>query len=261
LGLGDEPQQDESEYVFPECCGGNSVCAPSEAIADEDEDRFIQESCSDDNELCVPKNMALDPLGYGVDLTHCESWGGGEGRCLSECLVDVIGVAATLKPDSNGYEDGCEPGSLCAPCYDPVTGDLTDACTEAGDAPTEPAYQFQKCCPQGEAGTRGTCIPSALVPSGDRSRLEDDHAVDDVCDVEGQLDEDFLCVPTELAIDPDLELPSNCEVTVVLIVLPVTLPGLCMPDCFSTRDPNALQGDCVNPDEECLPCSLGAPCE
>ncbi len=251
LGGGDEPQQDKSEYVFPECCGGNSVCAPLEAIADDDEHRFNKETCSDDNELCVPKNIALDPLGYGADQIHCESWGGGEGRCLSECLNDVIEVAATLKPDSDGYEDGCESGSLCAPCYDPVTGDLTDACTEAGDAPTESPYQFQKCCPQDEI-TRGTCIPSALVPPGDRSRLEDDNAADEVCDVEGQLDEDFLCVPTELAIDPDLELPSDCSSIGA---------GLCMANCFSTLNPGILHGDCADPNDDCLPCLFGAPCE
>lgn len=255
--LGDDvgPQQDKSEYVFPECCGGNSVCTPLEAILDDQEDRFIKEYCSDDNELCVPKNIALDPLGYGVDQVHCESWGGGEGRCLSQCLREVIDAAASLKSDSAGYEDGCEPGSLCVPCYEPITGDITDACTQAGDAPTEPAYKFQRCCPQ-DANTRGTCIPSALVPENDQDSLLTDHAPEDVCDVEGQIDEDFLCVPDELAIDPDLALPSNCTVRIIF-----DFPGLCMADCFSTEDADALQGNCANSDDDCLPCLAGAPCE
>jgi len=229
-----------------------------EAIPDEYEDLLYRESC-DEDELCVPKHVGMNPTGFGADLVHCESWGGGEGRCLSICMRAVMDVMTMLKPDSEDYEDGCEFGFMCAPCVNPITGETTGACTLAGDAPTEPSYQFQKCCLQGEI-SRGTCVPGALVPEATLESLLVDLAPEDVCDVEGQIDEDFVCAPTELAIDPDLIQPSNC-----LVTLPFygELEGLCLADCFKPEEHSSrdLQGNCEDTNDECLPCDLGAPCE
>ncbi|MBN1654768.1 MAG: hypothetical protein JXA30_13435 [Deltaproteobacteria bacterium] len=265
IGGGDAPQQDYNEYIFPECCGGNSVCAPPEAVADDKEVRFNRDTCGESEELCVPKNIALDPTGYGATQTHCTSWGGGEGRCVAACVNDVIEVAATLKQDiPDLYEDGCDTGSLCVPCYDPLTGLSTGACTEAGDSPTQqPPYRFPGCCLQDEI-SRGTCIPSALVPDDKEESLIDDNADENDCVVDGQIDEDFLCVPNELTSDPNLLFPSDCVVTRLVINLDDPVPGLCMAACFSPVPPRWIEGTCEGEYDECLPCELygepAAPC-
>jgi hypothetical protein len=251
----DQPEYDPPTYIFPECCGDVSVCTPKEAIADDMEGNFEQGSCSDSNELCVPKNIALDPTGYGASQPHCQSWGGGEGRCLSTCLPAVAAVADTLKQDGDDYEDGCDEGSLCVPCYDPVTGEMNeDVCNAPGDTLPQTAYRFPRCCLQ-SGNPRGTCIPIALISQDDQNSLSQDNASDSCSDV-GPIQEDFLCVPSEFAANSD-PVASDCTST-------LGGAGLCMADCFSTLPSGWLQGTCenkaTNNNDDCLPCSGGAPC-
>jgi len=154
---GDEPG--DPAYEFPTCCDNGmgtdlGTCVPTALVSSEQASLLGRDSCASGN-LCAPTelaNSAYTPM-------SCDSWGGGEGRCLPSCLPDIAVQADRLT------RGACAQGELCAPCFDPVTGVATGSCAIEGDMPAEPAYTFPTCCSSGAAGNLGTCVPSALVSS------------------------------------------------------------------------------------------------
>lgn len=72
------------------------------------------------NNLCVPITLT-GSLGKAL-LTKCKSINGAEGRCTSAC-VPIVAEQAAILP-----KDVCTGNDLCAPCFDPRTGDDTLAC-------------------------------------------------------------------------------------------------------------------------------------
>lgn len=73
-----------------------------------------------------------------------------EGRCLPTFFAKDNPLAARLQQST------CGSGELCAPCYDPLTGDSAGSCELQGDAPTEPAPEpFAEC-----ADGHGYCVPA-----------------------------------------------------------------------------------------------------
>jgi hypothetical protein len=183
-----DPGPQQGAFTFPECCGGVSVCIPTELIPAADLELLGRDTCEDPNDRCIPRELT-EPDGHVP--TSCKSWNDAEGRCLPACLPDVAEQADRLR------RDVCPKGYLCAPCYDPVTGERTSACDVSVDpGPQDPPYTFPGCC-----DGRGVCTPEAAIPADDREQL-------------GQMDcatSGDLCVPREVAEDPDGYIPEFCR--------------------------------------------------
>jgi len=98
-----------------------------------------------------------------IKVKTCASIGGNEGRCMSTCLAEVGKQAGSLP---KGPSAGCAEDEACLPCFDPLTGKPTGACTSlpCDKGPTKPPKTFPKCC-----GGIGTCIPLEQIPPRTRT--------------------------------------------------------------------------------------------
>jgi hypothetical protein len=130
----------------------------------------------------------------------------------------------------------CAEGELCAPCFDPITGDPTAACTLPGDTgPSEPAVRFDGCCE--DASLPGLCVPAALLPSGGPALPRATCA-----------SENAVCAPRPFVEQPDGQLPACTSL--------LTHDGRCVPDCYvgSSQALALGRGSCASADT-CVPCS------
>lgn len=154
---------------------------------------------------------------------------------MPSCLPEVAARKDNLLRSS------CGPSALCVPCYDPLTGEDTNACRVGKDAPSEPAGTFETCCGAG-AQARGRCVPQPLllqsVPPEGLSQLGQDR-----CSQTNN-----LCVPSAwLTNGPK---PSaTCRA-------PGDLEGRCLPSCLpqvASRAASLVQRSCDS-GELCVPC-------
>jgi hypothetical protein len=211
---------------FAECCDGHALCVPKTSVPEDQRSMLPTEGCKDSTDLCVPKAMAS-----GYDPKTCMSWGGAEGRCLSDCLPSV-----QQKKDKLG-KDVCSSGELCVPCFDPISGDSTGACAIDGDAPTHDAYKFATCCSDGASGTLGTCVPDALVSEDQRSMLGAD-----TCS-----EQKFLCAPADVAAGTYA--PDTCTSW-------RSAEGRCLPACLPAvaKKADKLSAADCGQGKLCVPC-------
>jgi hypothetical protein len=73
-----------------------------------------------------------------------------EGRCLPTFFAKENPLAARLQQST------CAPGELCAPCFDPLTGDSAGSCELQGDEPKQPPPTAFAECAEG----LGYCVPA-----------------------------------------------------------------------------------------------------
>jgi hypothetical protein len=146
----------------------NAHCIPDALVPPEQ--RGILAPCLGGG-FCTP-----DPIITSADHwvpPRCTSIAGAEGRCMSTCLPSVA-AQASLLPTA-----GCDAGTVCVPCFNPMAGDptaATGACSLACDAPTAPPVvlmcpwagpavmdpaRLPACSP---ACGGAHCLPKALVP-------------------------------------------------------------------------------------------------
>jgi hypothetical protein len=213
--------------VCPMCAGG-ARCVPASLIPAEYLDQLAD--CDDTNK-CVPDDF-IKTNGNFIPQ-KCTSVAGGEGRCLSQCLGPVAEQAALLP------QDICPEFQLCAPCYDPLTGEESGACSLSCDpGPTEPPVMLPKCC-----GGIGTCVPKALVPPAQADALPQDRCPMD--------QNDYVCAPDAFISDPNY-MPDAC---VTDTIIGGGEPGVCLPDCLITGWESFLIGQSSCPDDwSCAPC-------
>lgn len=231
---GDMPS--EPPVTFDRCCSDRGACVPTDLVPPDQQEQLGPDTCSGAGELCAPDNLA-DPE---FVPRSCASVGGGEGRCLPDCLPDVAEQADMLPQSS------CVAGELCAPCYDPISGEDTGACRLNGDAPTEPPYVFDECC---EGGAR--CVPSDVVPEAQQDQLSSEG-----CD-EGAGE---LCVPNVFVENPDWSPPSCDPGDSGSILASFSDDGRCMPECVpDVQDPPLgleFNQDICDDGFLCAPCTV-----
>lgn len=222
---GDAPT--EPPVTLDACCSGVGLCVPASLVPAEQQSLLGQDTCTEPDTLCAPNDL----LDTSSTPDPCRSVGDTEGRCLASCLPDVETQASLLPQDT------CADTHLCAPCYDPFSGDSTGTCEINGDAPTEPPSTFPTCCPT-DGTDRGTCVPESIVDPGTASSL-----------TQQECNTDWLCAPTEKALDPSFTFPA-CEAGLFG-------NGACLPDCFVTSSWAFLftQGTCGT-GERCVACSV-----
>ncbi|MFW6023645.1 MAG: hypothetical protein ACOC9O_02760 [Myxococcota bacterium] len=218
---GPEPT-DGGVDTFEECCDMRGSCVPTDAVPADQQDQLGTDTCSEPDTLCAPDDLA-DP---SFTPPTCDSIGDAEGRCLPDCLPDVQEQADRLPQAS------CQAGELCAPCYDPTTGEDTGACTLNGDEPSEPPPMTEACC-----DGRGTCLDPSVVPEEQQDQLGTDTCSEATA----------LCAPLELT-DPSFT-PPTCDSI-------GDAEGRCLPDCLpdvQERADQLPQASCEAGDL-CTPC-------
>jgi len=222
------------------CCGGLGLCLDTDLVPTANRGQLAMLECTS-HELCIPTVLAS-----GTPAT-CRALGAldAEGRCLPACLPEIADDASTLD------QGRCDPGYLCAPCFDPRTGAATGACSNNGDAPTEPPKTFPACC-----ADAGRCVPPRSAGSNATTLTMRDCA------------SGLLCAPAGAVVDPDGFSFPGCTIpakTVMLFGFPITVresPGACVPGCFmADRDRNLLRLlELLFPSGAGNPCDVGETC-
>jgi hypothetical protein len=191
--------------------------------------------CADAAYRCVP-DAFLTSGGDFIPAT-CRSVNDSEGRCLNRVLPEVAAQAELLPAAT------CGAGELCVPCFHPLDAQPTGSCELSCDTgPTEPARPLAACC-EGQA----TCVPTAAVPAGLQSNLEEGDCEDVQADA-------FLCVPNDLLAyqQGTGPAPPACAATGFLIG---DYTGVCLSDClsFGLQGIALARGNC-DADHTCAPC-------
>ncbi|MEY4583460.1 MAG: hypothetical protein RL701_8163 [Pseudomonadota bacterium] len=210
--------------LYPGCCEGSGLCVPNELISTSDRARLAPAGCDPAQAQCVPRAWTQEPRSIP---TTCNAYDGAEGRCLSACLVDVAGKKDQLRQDS------CAGSERCVPCFDPLDGHDTGACTQPGDAPKRPAVQFAKCC-----NDQGRCVPSATVASSERDQLAANS-----CSTP-----EHLCAPNDLLRSPR-PAPVKCHGL-------LGAEGRCASSCLRAvaSQPDRFVQDTCAANTTCVPC-------
>jgi hypothetical protein len=169
--------------MFPNCspvCDG-AHCIPAALVPQNQ--RALLASCNNGNGYCAPD--AIIATDNNLIPTTCTSIAGVEGRCVSTCIPSVAKQKDLLPTD------GCKPGQVCAPCYDPTSTNYTTptgACSLGCDMPQKPPTKLQ-CpynvppnpavinpgkfpdCTGGMCTRPAHCLPAALVPTAQQKLL------------------------------------------------------------------------------------------
>jgi hypothetical protein len=221
---------------FPQCATA-AHCMPTNLL----DAASLAELAACSGGRCVP-DVFIKSAGRYIPKT-CSSVGGGEGRCL-HTAIPKIGAQASKLPIST-----CAPYERCAPCYDPIDGKDTGACTRSCDpGPTKPKYTFPFCCAL--AGSyRGRCVPHTSIPDAQETNLSKD-----VCTAPAD-----LCVPSENLADAFQ--PKPC--TAFALAYFGNYQGVCLSSCLKFTgfsDIIIKQGSC-DAVHQCVPCykPFGAP--
>jgi hypothetical protein len=208
------------------CCAGAGSCVPAALAPAGLGERLAQDSCAD-SLLCAPTAWLNDAE---AQAASCQTLDEREGRCLPGCLPELARQAERLSQAS------CGAGELCVPCFDPLTGEDTQACRIGRDRPAEKARPFEACC-----GGEGRCVPETTLSSS-LSRAELERLDADACETAA------LCVP-ETWLSADNPGPESCRVA-------GDMEGRCLPSCLPqvVAQADTLQQQSCADTERCVPC-------
>lgn len=229
---GDVPA--EPKKVFPTCCGGDGLCIPSPLVPAAQRPQLGKDVCTASDNLCAPKAFT----DASVKPTACTAPGGVEARCLPACLPALQARKDNLRQVT------CKATELCAPCYDPITGADTGACTVNGDAPTQPKKVFPGCCPY-NGNDRGKCVPTELLTEAQQN------AAPQLTCASGSLCAPLLKINNPSAKFPTCRLPA-ASLACTPPILNLGCDGGCVPSCLAEGQPIS-QGTC-GAGELCAPC-------
>jgi len=207
-------------------CGADAHCLDAALISDQAEAAKLGK-CTNPAKLCVP-DVFIRTGGKFTPAT-CTSVAGAEGRCLSAVLPDVAKQAALLP------QDICAATEKCTPCYNPIDGTSTGACSLSCDAgPTKPPVTFAACC-----SARAHCVPTDAVPQAEQSNLGNDSCANT-----------DLCVPDQLLLGQTI---PTCTANSFILG---DYTGVCLSDCldFGIQGIALARGSCSN-NFTCAPCT------
>ena len=207
-------------------CGADAHCLDPALVTDPAQASRLGK-CSDGTKLCVPD--AFIKTGGKFTPATCSSIGGAEGRCLSRVLPDVKAQDALLPQDT------CATSERCTPCYDPITGNPTGACSLSCDTgPTKPAVKFDQCC-----SARAHCVPDSAIPDAQEDNLDNDSCSDG-----------NLCVPDQILLNQTI---PTCTANSLILG---NYTGVCLSDCFSfgIQGLALSRGSCAS-NYKCAPCT------
>lgn len=155
------------------CCNGLGACTLSSSLTGPSASSYAHDSCKAssgaDDLKCAPTTSSLADAGTAGIFNTCQAdFGGGitlEGRCLPSCFVQGNSQASLLTQGNCAGPDAGAGPQVCAPCYNPIDGSVTGACSQkAGDAPKDPPPASFKPCGITDGGApQGICVPSASV--------------------------------------------------------------------------------------------------
>jgi hypothetical protein len=217
--------------TFPSC-GDGARCVPASLVPATA--AALLSTCP--TGLCAPEKQ-IAAGGQYLPKT-CKALAGAEGRCTNAVIPAVQAQKAMLT------RDVCDANELCAPCFDPLSGKETGACsTVSCDKPSQAAKTFTGCCTS-QGTTRAKCVPTTLVPTAEQGNLDDD---DGTC-----LKGSELCVPNEM-LQPNFKGPA-CNGSTFLTG---DYTGVCLSDCLHFGFIQSLgisRGSCQS-GFKCAPCT------
>jgi hypothetical protein len=219
-------------------CGGGAHCVPTSLVPAEQQASLAD---CDAESKCVPDPF-IATKGNFIPAT-CSSFMGAEGRCVSTCLPAVQEQLAMLP------QDICAQHEICAPCFDPLSGEETGACTLSCDPGpvSEGPVPLPGCC-----NDKATCVPTAAIPDDQEDKLAPSG-----CPTGdgGDGAPAMLCVPDEM-LDPAWQPSIHCETSELIqwTYGEEYWEGGCLPACLgAVQQPGITQSDCP-PDYRCVPC-------
>jgi hypothetical protein len=203
MEMGD-PDPGGTAMADADCCGGLGTCTPRADITDEALRASLGHAeCSATPDLaCAPKDPSMLPDGGVPPSCHIDLGQMFEGRCLPDCFVLGNPAASNLNAGDCAPIAGVDT-TICAPCFDPTTGDATGACTQNGDMPAEAApTPFAECGAfgGGDGATpgpaMGLCVPEELAAtaSADATLLPvDTCGTGELCAPKNKVTEPLVC--------------------------------------------------------------------
>lgn len=242
------------------CCGGKGSCVAPPATPNP---ALGHDTCGA-TLLCQPTDAALGAAGAFAKCTTkigIKDPAGAEGRCVPKCFT--LGNEQAVILDNGGT---CGAEEVCMPCFSPVDGLSTGACTlKPADAPTTPAPTPYETCPgANDAGVPqggGLCVPeTALTGLTNQAHPYYNPSIPNL--KKGTCDTGEKCVPVQKAKDPGhcFVKCTTSQFTQSVGVLPDYKFGACSPKyvIFDVAGDTGIQvstggGPCPDSDL-CAPC-------
>jgi hypothetical protein len=125
-------------------------------------------------------------------------------------------------------QDVCADSERCTPCFNPVDGSDTKACSQGCDTgpKNKTPVLFDKC-----GYGRGVCVPPALVPEDLKTALA--NAQDGTCSKKDADGNAYLCAPADNAKDMNHKFPACTSTSAAFGLVTMAKPdgqkGACVP--------------------------------
>jgi hypothetical protein len=240
-----------------DCCYKVGACTARASVNASIVNSLGKSDCSGDN-LCAPKNPSMVMGLPNGQIPKCTGTYGSlmlEGRCLPRCLTLGNKAAASLGagdcPATLATALGIPADEVvCAPCFNPIDGMPTGACSQFGDAPANPApTPFTTCGGFDGGAPLGLCVPTSLVQN---VTMDTTLIPPDTCP------SGFLCAPKNKILDPNMCF-AKCEAAVggagacvaTYIVEGPNSPGKGFSSILGQGSPPCPMGEtctpCINP--------------
>jgi hypothetical protein len=137
-----------------------------------------------DGSFCTPDDYIATQGKFLVKT--CTSLDGAEGRCISTCVPEVAKKLDELP------KDVCADSERCTPCWNPIDGTDTKACSQGCDkGPPATKVVFASC-----GMGKGLCVPKTALPMDLRDIIPVDTCATD-----------HGCAPTEKVKDLSYNFP------------------------------------------------------
>lgn len=181
-----------------DCCGTFGTCTDLTALSGDAAASFYGYAGCGTNLACAPKDVGAF-LDGGMLPTCSVDYGTKtfEGRCLPACFTLGDPAASSLTVGDCPAMFG-DQKIVCAPCYNPIDGTATGACTRNGDMPTMTTSPggFAECGSFMGGPMLGYCVPADLVAAtgADPTKVpQDTCAMGELCAPKTKVEDPSSC--------------------------------------------------------------------